>query len=522
MVGWIYVFTILSICGRISSADSGYYTAGVVEFRPAVTGGNSSQLLEENLLAYLALIKEANGTTDIIVFPEATLNTQLQLTAVPEANTNRSICDDDGGVDEKVAPFLRELACAAQEAHTYLVVNVKERESCHNESLTCPPGGHNIYNTNVVFDRRGAIVSRYRKWNLYLEPYTNRTSEPEYATFETDFNVTFGHFICFDMLFYEPAQRLVERLGIHDIIVTKMFNSELPFLTASQFQQAWAWGNNVNLLASGASLPTSGITGSGIYAGRHGALARLMVANQTEGERKLLLARVPIWSADADPVVDLDPIEHPLQNDLPLLQQPSIHAFSSSLLPRIPGTVKLYTQRYYADLFCEFNITMVVKGKRLLKYYYRIGATVNQRSYEEEQYSKIWVCGLYACRNSSVESCGMLNVETHREMVEFTAVQIRGKFVQSNRRLLMPNSLTESLYALQPTEMTWLQEDHSDGTTSAQVELTKPQELLAFGIYGNYFDGDNQEDYDKGTGTTNHSSKSFALIVLLIIVIFVN
>ncbi|XP_023037161.1 vanin-like protein 3 [Drosophila willistoni] len=522
MVGWIYLLSVLSNCVRISSADNGYYTAGVVEFRPAVTGGNSSQLLEENLLAYLALIKEANGTTDIIVFPEATLNTQLQLTAVPEANPNRSICDDDGVEDDKVAPFLRELACAAQEAHTYLVVNVKEREYCHNESLSCPSRGYNIYNSNVVFDRRGAIVSRYRKWNLYLEPYTNRTSEPEYATFETDFNVTFGHFICFDMLFYEPAQSLVERLGIHDIIVTKMFNSELPFLTATQFQQAWAWGNNVNLLASGASLPTSGITGSGIYAGRHGALARLMVANQTEGERKLLLARVPIWSAEADPVVDLDSVEHLLQNDLPLLQQQSILDFSSDLLPLFPGLVEWYSQKYYADLFCEFNISMFVNGNRPPKYYYRVVALMDRRRYEEEQYSLIRVCALYACRNSSVESCGMLNEETDREMVEFQAVRIRGNFVQRNRRLLMPNSLTESLYALQPTDMTWLQEDRSNGTTWAEVELTKPQELLAFGIYGNYFDEDNQEDNDKGTGTTKHSSKSLVLILLLSISIFIN
>ena len=33
----------------------------------------------------------------------------------------------------------------------------------------------------------------------------NITKTPEVATFTTDFGVTFGHFVCFDILFKEPA-----------------------------------------------------------------------------------------------------------------------------------------------------------------------------------------------------------------------------------------------------------------------------------------------------------------------------
>lgn len=51
-----------------SAATTEYYTAGVVEFRPEISGANSAQLLDENLTAYLELISLANGTTDIIVF----------------------------------------------------------------------------------------------------------------------------------------------------------------------------------------------------------------------------------------------------------------------------------------------------------------------------------------------------------------------------------------------------------------------------------------------------------------------
>jgi len=167
----------------------------------------------------------------VFFFPEAALNSVVTLTAVPES-TKLSLCEEQPDDDPEIAPFLRQLACAAREHSTYLVVNVKERapENCPTD-ISCTNLGYVVHNTNVVFDRQGAVISRYRKWNLYLEPSTDRTEEPELATFQTDFNATFGHFICFDMLFYTPAQDLVERLGIRNVIVTKMFNSELPFLT---------------------------------------------------------------------------------------------------------------------------------------------------------------------------------------------------------------------------------------------------------------------------------------------------
>lgn len=241
---WLAVLCVLGVVTqRCDAATDGYYTAAVAEFRPLIRG-SSAQMLAENLAGYLELISATNQSTDIIVFPEASLNSVMQLTAVPAPSEqgSDSLCSDPSNPSNSssyssssssdVADFLRQLACAAVQAQTYLVINVKEREECSNDNDNdCPPRGYRLYNTNVVLDRRGAVVSRYRKWNLYLEAQLNRTAEPEYAIFETDFNVTFGHFVCFDLLFYTPAQELVDRYQLKNIIVTKMFNSELPFLT---------------------------------------------------------------------------------------------------------------------------------------------------------------------------------------------------------------------------------------------------------------------------------------------------
>lgn len=127
--------------------------------------GSSEQLLAENLAGYLELIASSNGTTDILVFPEATLNTVLTLTAVPES-TEQSLCEEQAGDDEEIKPFLRRLACAAREFSTYLVVNVKERAAEEGEHS---PRGYLVFNTNVVFDRRGpwcrATASGICIWN---------------------------------------------------------------------------------------------------------------------------------------------------------------------------------------------------------------------------------------------------------------------------------------------------------------------------------------------------------------------
>ncbi|EDX00979.1 vanin-like protein 3 [Drosophila yakuba] len=509
---WLLGVTLL--LADVNSTENAFYIAGVVEYRPTIMGGTSEQLLEANLAGYLEIMASGNGTTDIIVFPEATLNSVITLTVVPKS-TEQSLCDEQVGDDPEIATFLRSLACAAREYSTYLVVNVKEQVAEHcTADETCSSSGYSIHNTNVVFDRRGAVISRYRKWNLYLEPSTNRTESPEIATFTTDFNVTFGHFICFDMLFYTPAQDLVEQLGIRHVIVTKMFNSELPFLTASQFQQGWAWANRVNLLASGASLPQGGISGSGIYASQQGALARLMIADELEGQRKLLLARVPL---DPDEPIATDEIlesERTTPVKLKLLQQPELKNFATWELPKVQGS-SVDKRICQEDLCCEFRATWTLVGTQQ-EYNYRLGVWVGQRRYEEEQYSAIRLCGLFACTGSTVESCGLISEEQEHlqeHQVVFTKLQILGEFVQRPRRLLMPSTLSSSsLYALQPSQLTWSMKE-SVNVTRIKMELLEPHgQLMTFAIYGNYFD----EYANGGAERLGTGTQLFLLITPLI------
>lgn len=142
----------------------------------------------------------------------------------------------------------------------YIAINHREKVDCKKPG--CPSDDFLIYNTNVVFDRTGRVIARYRKYNLFGERNTDRTAEPELSTFKTDFGVTFGQFICFDIMFESPALNLTRDLGITDIIFSSHWFSELPYLVGVEAQAAWAYANDVNLLSSGLNCPRTASGGN--------------------------------------------------------------------------------------------------------------------------------------------------------------------------------------------------------------------------------------------------------------------
>lgn len=232
----------------------------MVEFnyglRPGLT---SNQILEENINAYLEIMDNAPSNLDIIVFPESTLvYSILSAPEIPEPEDEISPCDVDGYAD-----VIKRISCAAKNHQRYVVINLSTKAECpnaemiaHGDTRNCSAraDGQSYYNTNVVFDRKGVIISRYRKFNLFGES-VDKPFKPSMATFDTDFGVKFGHFVCFDLMFRRPALELVRSMNVTDIIFPTMWFSELPFLTGVQVQQNWAHSNNANLLAAGANNP---------------------------------------------------------------------------------------------------------------------------------------------------------------------------------------------------------------------------------------------------------------------------
>lgn len=238
--------------------QSPFYVAGVVEFNfDSMPGLNSTQILEINLNEYLRIMDEAPSTLDIIAFPESTLNSILTAPEIPEPEEKISPCDTMGFDD-----LIKKLSCSAKKHQRYVVINISTKVRCPDADMVAQKDPRNCsrtdsnsyYNTNVVFDRKGVVISRYRKFNLFGES-VDKPFKPTMVTFDTDFGVTFGTFICFDLMFRKPALELIRTNKVTDIIFTTMWFSELPFLTAVQVQQHWAHSNNANLIAAGANNP---------------------------------------------------------------------------------------------------------------------------------------------------------------------------------------------------------------------------------------------------------------------------
>lgn len=265
---------------QASTPQLNYYEAGVVEFNYERNPNISEAVrTKSNIDKYVEIMENASSKLDIIVFPEMTLNNMETAVETPEPKDKVAPCDG-----YPVDNIIRRVSCAARSSQRYVVINIVTKALCPDEDMVANEDprdcksredGFSYYNTNIVFDRNGTLISRYRKFDLFGEE-VDKPSKPSLITFDTDFGVKFGHFICFDLMFRTPALELVRKENVTDIIFPTMWFSELPFLTAVQVQQNWAFANNVNLLAAGANRPEVGSTGTGIYAGKLGSLISVM------------------------------------------------------------------------------------------------------------------------------------------------------------------------------------------------------------------------------------------------------
>lgn len=460
-----------------------YYTAAVVEFTPEFYFSEKTVL--ENTKLYIEHIKNAKKQdVDIIVFPEDGI-TSLDIplppemdawtTSVPPAEDNFNPCLQDR---ENVTQVLKMLSCAARDNKMYVVVNVAEKVADVN--------GTHYHNTNAVFDRDGKIIARYRKVNLYIEPIFQPSPQPpNIVTFDTDFGVRFGTFICFDIFYPVPGLVLTRDLGVTDIVYTTAWFSESPFLTAVQMHFGWAYSEDVNFLSAGHNRPLIGCTGSGIYLGRDGLAKATMSYNIGS---KLLVSRVP---KKKGPRVARPPImqQRPAANK----EETQRDCYKEDVQRRglvrgiltkrdvftpfvtVPLTGPLFEKTIcHKDFCCEFKVNstigpssyyraMVYKGCR------HIGGTATENG--------IRVCGLTHCTGENPQSCGV--VQPSR--VLFNNVSITATFDDLTWSSSIPSTLNPDML---PFDDFVYDEHILPNKTVATLVLTKPHaDISGFSIY---------------------------------------
>ncbi|XP_065082277.1 vanin-like protein 1 [Ochlerotatus camptorhynchus] len=431
-----------------SHPEGDYYVVGVVEFRPELLNMDIATRTGIHLQAYKELMRsEEAKLTDIVVFPELTLNTLMDPIPVPDPQDAIIPCVQDS------PDLLAQLSCLAIETGKYIVINLSESFDCDSlppEDLRpCDPAAYHRYNTNVVFDRNGTLVARYRKFNIFREPGTSVTFRPEIVTFDTDFGVTFGVFTCFDLLFAEPALELVKH-GVKDFVFPAMWVSEPPFLTAVQIFESWAYGNHVNLIAAGTNYDPAGSTGTGVFNGRNGAVFGFITGEPT---RKLFPVRVPkihgslapnTVLSDNSEIVSGRPEGNFLENIV--MGQDFLDRFSTVVIK--PEQVHQDFNRTLCngDFCCDFRVSFSTDFHRNISHRYRLAVFDGVRTFQGYADAHVTICGIITCRNESLASCGLPMYE-NSHFFEFDQISISGDFI-ANGTLAMPSSLDDKFHSL--------------------------------------------------------------------------
>ncbi|XP_017778212.1 PREDICTED: vanin-like protein 1 [Nicrophorus vespilloides] len=479
----IFAFAIC-ITQMASSKESNTYSAAVVEYFPErfSKAFDLKETITKRVDAYIEILSNIEQDLDIIVYPESTLQFRSKIytredlidaaSIIPSVADKNAPCSESNGYNE----YFVSLSCAAKKYRTYLSVDLIEKSPCVGSK--CSDDKWNVYNTNVVFDRDGIVVASYRKYNLFGE-HVNVPDEPMHTTFVTDFGVKFGIFICFDIMFNEPAMKLVEQ-GVKHFIFPLMWFSELPFLTAVQTQHMWSFENDVVLLASGANNPRSGSSGSGIYQGRQGPLK--MYINGKEGTKVLVANVEKVWDSSLS-------VENPnadVNEDVDNLK-----LFYDDLTKYNSFNLDVDQQDYVIkvndDFQCNFHVVATNTGKLSDKqsYVYKLVGYSGWRSFQGQKDGFVQVCAMVTCLDNSLSTCGHRipsNQDTYPILFEDIKVEMKLKENKNSKQY--PNAVLGDLKPLYNENFDWKK---SEG--SRVISLKKPRRFfMTFGIYGRVFE----------------------------------
>jgi predicted amidohydrolase len=499
MLPLVFIFLGWVAPATLSPWDSLTANIAVVEYRPL----HDSSALNNNTVAlntkkYVEILKSASPKKlDLIVFPEAGLRDTPE-TAV-EVRVSDNPCKSASQPD-----VLTNLSCAAAASKTYMVVNLVEKSKCDiaNAGDNCAKFGFRFYNTDVVFDRSGTIVNRYRKYNLFGERDLDKPDEPEEVVIETDFGVRFGIFTCFDVLFKRPAQDLL-RKNVDGVIFPTMWHSELPFLTALQTQQMWAHAHDTYFFGAGTNVPIVGSGGTGVY---RGSRSRIFGSFLAEDTFQTFIFESVGGKVPPPPPEDVDLLAEQMSN-FTIFTDTSLPRFASFVVDTAVKNIQkrlCHGEDDEDEFCCDFDLRLSLSESRsdLPFYSYLLVVFSGVRSFRGMYNGGIQTCGVVACLNSSLSSCGhrFARYEEVQWPVTFEEITIQMRYEEGENKTFFPNSLLSSIRPIDASDTYWTGERVGEKSVKRTFSVKKPQNrLFTFAIYGRNFDKDSPAGSGKGS-----------------------
>ena len=396
-------------------------------------------------------------------------------------------------------PIMYRLSCLAKTYDMYLVANMGDIKPCNKSNdQHCPADGRYQYNTNVVFDDKGTLVARYHKQHPFLNEMkvVDRPVTPEFITFETPFG-KFGTFICFDVLFHDPAVPLVTNYNIDHVVFPTAWFDVLPLFAAIGFHGSWARGMQVNFLAANSHVPEYLNTGSGIYSPNGAknyyrslsANGSLSIASLSKTPKSSPAEMLGVNTEKRQPVdTNEDSFYSDLFGDLFLFQE----------LIKPEDTLKVCYNG--SSTCCSLTYKM---GDKRADEMYALGVFDGLHTREGQYYLRI--CTLIKCLGLNRDSCGK---RTYNASTIFESFTLQG---QLNTPYVFPQVVADGVTLL-PGE--W---EHSMPVTHVQSKQQLTKGLLTAALFGRVYDLDDETGRDvKSSGprvVTGHLMLSTFLMV---------
>ena len=291
------VLVLLSALSFLVASLKGYRAAvaehSVVSLEEP-TKAKIEKSLGDNLDLYEDLIGlAAANDAQIIVFPEFGLNpidnqnrTELSIVAEEVPTVGTVPCFSNTG------QIIKRMSCAAVEQNISVLVNMVDRVK-HDD-------GEYLYNTNVVFDEGGELVSKYYKsheWYPLLRSY-DQISKPDNATYTPSWGPKhgFGIFTCFDIMWPDPAVKTyIDEMQISHFL----YPVQQGALGDETIIPHWSKQHSTTLLSANLGHSVSGIFKNGVelpyvtlYLDKGGD--NIKIADVPEDFNDLLLRRVSV------------------------------------------------------------------------------------------------------------------------------------------------------------------------------------------------------------------------------------
>ena len=431
------------------------YRAAVVEFS---VDQLSMQRVTNNLIDFRNTLDQIRklGGANIVIFPEDAIIGEFfmsresvfpYLERIPEISGSNEQTNPCTQSDFNDRPILRNLSCLAREFSTILVANMGDVQTCEGMQR-CPSDGRYQFNTNVIFEADGTLITKYHKINLYdgEKDYFDAGDPSECVTFDTSFGVMFGAFTCFDLLYNEPGNCLLKK-GVKNFVLPTSWGNNFPFYVSIGVQQSWSFKHSVNFLAANQqysiTIPSVEFysSGSGIYSSGY-AQYFLSSFSLSRSVGHVIISELPKNPGPAG-----------FQQSGTVLNANNIQTKGSEYLAFKPlqnhnGVIKVSmteSEKIKRSLLCTLEYSIASAGNKEL---YALGVYIGVRL-DDDSFGYA-VCSVVRCSTTNLDSCGD-PVDGYIANTVFENLRLNGTFpatsdvyataFQSDLRLLNPSDI---------------------------------------------------------------------------------